>query len=171
MELGPKQEILLPVRPGFIVLSLLAGFLINLLPSGGIVQWLRPDLLAMILLYWCIHQPQRVGIGAAWLLGILMDVSDAALFGEHALAYSLMAFMAIGLRRRVSMLEIDHQFTHVTLLLFVMQTAIMLIGLISKHIFAGWGYFLGSVTAGLLWPFLTHLLKLPQRPGTHPDRL
>lgn len=171
MALGPKQEILLPVKPGFVAFSLLVGFLLNLLPAEGIVQWLRPDFVAMILLYWCIHQPLKVGIGAAWVLGILMDVADATLFGEHALAYSLMAFIALALRRRVGMLSIGHQFTHVTLILLAMQIIIMLIGLASKNIFVGWAYFLGSLTAGLLWPALTYLLKLPQRPKPDPDRI
>jgi rod shape-determining protein MreD len=171
MEIGPKQEILLPVKPRFIAFSLLAGFLLNLLPMGGPLEALRPDFMAMILLYWCIHQPMRIGIGAAWIFGILMDVADGALFGEHALAYSLMAFIALALRRRMSMLQIGHQFTHVTLILLIMQAVVVLTGLIAKNIFVGWTYFLGSVTAGLLWPFLSYLLKLPQRPKPDPDRI
>ncbi len=171
MEIGPKQEILLPVKPRFIAFSLLSGFLLNLLPMGGLLDALRPDFTAMILLYWCIHQPLRIGIGAAWLFGILMDVADGALFGEHALAYSLMAFIALALRRRMSMLQIGHQFTHVTLILLVMQAVVVLTGLVAKNIFVGWTYFLGSVTAGLLWPLLSYLLKLPQRPKPDPDRI
>lgn len=171
MEFGPKQEVLLPVKSRFIVFSLLAGFLLNMLPAQGFIQWIRPDFVAMILLYWCIHQPLRVGIGAAWILGIMMDVADATLFGEHALAYSLMGYLALILRRRVSMLEIDHQFTHVTLLLIIMQIIVMLTGLALKNVFEGWAYFLGSLVAGVLWPFLTYLLKLPQRPKADPDRI
>lgn len=171
MELGPKQEILLPVKPGFIALSLLSGFLLDLLPAGGFFRWIFPDFLAMILLYWCIHQPARIGIGAAWIFGILMDVGNGSLLGEHALGYSLMAYIALFLRRRVNMLNIDHQFTHVTLILAAMQSVILLTGLAAKGIFAGWGYFLGSLTAGLLWPALSYVLKLPQRPKTSPDAL
>lgn len=171
MEIGPKQEILLPVKPRFIAFSLLCGFLLNLLPLGGALDWVRPDFVAMVLLYWCIHQPLRVGIGTAWIFGILMDVADGALLGEHALAYSLMAFIALVLRRRMSMLRIGHQFTHITLILLIMQGIIVLTGFIAKNIFVGWTYFLGSLTAGLLWPALTYLLKLPQRPKPDPDRI
>ena len=171
MELGSKQEILLPAKPGFIAFSLLLGFLLNLLPLEGIVRWIFPDFVAMILLYWCIHQPARVGIGAAWVFGILMDVADGTLFGEHALAYSLMAYIALLLRRRMSMMSIDYQFTHVTLIILIMQAVIVLTGLIAKGIFVGWAYFLSSVTAGLLWPLLAHLLKLPQRQKADPDRI
>lgn len=171
MEFGPRQEILLPVKPGFITFSLVTGFLLNLLPMGGFLHWILPDFVAMILLYWCIHQPLKIGIGAAWIFGILMDVADATLFGEHALAYSMMAFIALAFRRRVTMLKLDHQFTHITLIVLVMQIIVVLIGLVSRDIFIGWAYFLGSLTAGLLWPALTYLLKLPQRPRSDPDRI
>ncbi len=171
MEFGPKQEILLPVKPGFIALSLFSGFLLNLLPLEGFMRWIYPDFVAMILLYWCIHQPSRIGIGASWVFGILMDVADGTLFGEHALAYSLMAYIALNLRRRVSMLNIDYQFTHVILIILIMQAVIVLTGFLARGIFAGWAYFLGSLTAGILWPMLTYLLKLPQRPKADPDRI
>ncbi len=171
MEIGPRQEILLPVRPGFIVFSLVISYLLNLIPVEGLLKSAIPDFLAMTLLYWCIHQPQRVGIGTSWVLGILMDVANASIFGEHALAYSLMAYLALLLRRRVSMLKIDHQFTHVMLLLFIMQSVMLLTGLAAKNIFPGWTQFLGSLTAGLLWPVLTRLLKLPQRPKADPTRI
>ena len=171
MEIAPKEEILLPVKPGFIALSLFSAFLLDLLPLGSFIEWIRPDFVAMLLLYWCIHQPLRVGIGTAWVFGILVDVADGTLFGEHALAYSLMAFIALVLRRRVSMLSLDHQFTHVTAILLIMQAVIVLTGFVAKDIFVGWTYFLGSLTAGLLWPSLTYLLKLPQRPKPDPDRI
>jgi len=171
VEIAPKEEILLPVKPGFIALSLFSAFLLNLLPLGSFIEWIRPDFVAMLLLYWCIRQPLRVGIGTSWVFGILVDVADGTLLGEHALAYSLMAFIALVLRRRVSMLSLDHQFTHVTLILLIMQAVIVLTGFVAKDIFVGWAYFLGSLTAGLLWPGLTYLLKLPQRPKPDPDRI
>ncbi len=171
MELGPRQEILLPVKPGFIAFSLFLGFLLNLLPFEGVFRWIFPDFVAMILLYWCIHQPAKIGIGAAWVFGILMDVADGTLFGEHALAYSVMAYIALLLRRRMSMLSLDYQFTHVTVILLIMQIVTVLIGLSAKGVFAGWTYFLGSITAGFLWPVLAYLLKLPQRPKTDPGRI
>lgn len=171
MELGSKQEILLPVKPGFIAFSLFSGFLLDLIPVEGFMRWIYPDFVAMILLYWCIHQSSRIGIGAAWVFGILVDVADGTLLGEHALAYSLMAFIALNLRRRVGMLSIDYQFTHVIMILVVMQAVVALTGFLAKGIFPGWAFFLGSLTAGILWPLLAYLLKLPQKPKTDPDRI
>ena len=81
-----RQEILLPVRVGFIAVSLIAALLLNLLPWSGVALWLKPDFVALVVLYWCIEQPRRLGFVAAWLLGLFMDVADGTLFGQHALA-------------------------------------------------------------------------------------
>ena len=80
------QEILLPVKPAFIVFTLLGALLLNLLPWSGSWLWVRPDFGALVLLYWCIAQPRRIGFTAACLLGLLMDIADGSLFGQHALA-------------------------------------------------------------------------------------
>ena len=50
-----------------------------------------PDFLALVLLYWCIQEPRYVGVGTAWAVGLVMDVADATVFGQHALAYAVLA--------------------------------------------------------------------------------
>ena len=78
------RYILLPVSSGFILLSLIAAFMLNLLPWG---QWIGvPDFVALVLVFWSVHQPRKVGIGVAFFMGLLMDVHDASLLGENALA-------------------------------------------------------------------------------------
>ena len=59
---------------------------------SGVALALRPDFLALVLLYWCIQEPRYVGVGAAWVVGLVMDVGDATLFGQHALAYAVLAY-------------------------------------------------------------------------------
>ena len=54
-----------------------------------------PDLLAVVLVFWNVHQPRRVGVGVAFVFGLLMDVHEGALLGQHALAYTLLSFVAI----------------------------------------------------------------------------
>ena len=54
-----------------------------------------------MLAFWVIHQPRRVGVGVSFFFGLLMDVHHGALLGQHALAYSLLAFVAIALHRRL----------------------------------------------------------------------
>src|SRR5512134_554230 len=93
------QRILLPVRPAFMALTLVLALLFNLLPWPD-AGWL-PDMLALVLAFWCVHQPRKVGIGIAWFLGLVMDAGSGALLGQHAFAYAVLAFAAIGLHRRI----------------------------------------------------------------------
>ena len=95
------EEILLPVKGWFIVFTLIVALFLNMLPAGGLWQIVRPDFLALVLLYWCIQQPRFVGVGGAWVLGVVKDVGDANLFGQHALTYALLAYAAEFFHRRV----------------------------------------------------------------------
>ena len=167
----PPQEILLPVKPMFIVLTLVGALLLNLLPWSGPWLWVRPDFVALVVLYWCIEQPRRIGFTAAWLLGLLMDIADGSLFGQHALAYSILAFAGIVLRRRVRMFEMTPQAFHVIALLLLNDVLVLLIRTLAGGDFPGYQYFIGSFVGGGSWPLLSFLLKLPQRPTPDPDHV
>jgi rod shape-determining protein MreD len=94
-----SDQLLLPVNPLFIAVSLLFALGFNLVPLGR--QAAMPDLLALVLVFWNVHQPLRVGVGLAFLLGLVMDVHQGALFGQHALAYTLLSFLAVTIHRRL----------------------------------------------------------------------
>ena len=76
MIMRPGQQLLLPANPVFIWGSLLLALVVNMLPLGR-VAWM-PDVLALVLVFWSVHQPLRVGIGAAFVFGLAMDVHQAA---------------------------------------------------------------------------------------------
>ncbi len=162
------HEILLPVRPGFIALTLIAAALANLLPWSGVWLWIKPDFVALVLLYWCIEQPRRVGFVAAWLFGLFMDVADGTLFGQHALAYSILAYAGIVLHRRVLGFSGTPQVLHVVILLLMNDLFVLAIRVLAGADFPGFQYFIGSFVAGALWLPLGVLLKLPQRPKPDP---
>ncbi len=82
-----------------VVGSLLVGWLLNMLPWRIDLLWLRPDFLLLTTLYWAIYQPRRIGIGTAWWLGLLTDLTDGAHLGQHALAYAA-ALYALSLFQR-----------------------------------------------------------------------
>lgn len=166
---GSPQEILKPAKTGFIVLTLLAALLINLLPWAGWGLWVRPDFVALVLLYWCIDQPRKIGFAVAWLLGLAMDVSDGSLLGQHALAYTIVAYAGIVLHRRVQRFSIAPQALQVVPLLLLNDAIVLLIRLLAGSDFPGYWYFFGSLIGGLLWPALSFLLKLPQRPRADLD--
>ncbi|MBI2313024.1 MAG: rod shape-determining protein MreD [Betaproteobacteria bacterium] len=163
------QELLLPVKAGFIVVTFVAAVLLNLLPWAGVLLWIKPDFVAVLVLYWCIHQPRKLGLAGAWALGLVMDIADASLFGQHALAYALLAFIGIVLHRRVLMFELRHQVLHVLPMLLAAQVIMVLVHLAAGAGFPGWSYFVGSALGAALWPVLSVLLQLPRRPKPDPD--
>ncbi|CAB3779029.1 rod shape-determining protein MreD [Pararobbsia alpina] len=159
--------ILLPVNPSFIAFSLAAAFVLNFLPWGRTVG--VPDFVALVLLFWNIHQPRKVGMGIAFLLGILMDVHDANLFGEHALAYTLLSYGAISLHRRVLWFSLPVQALHVLPLLVIAQLVPFVIRLLTGAAFPGWGYLVDGFVEAILWPVASLLLLAPQKRAADPD--
>jgi rod shape-determining protein MreD len=132
---------------------------------------LKPDFVALVVLYWCIQQPRKVGFAIAWLLGLTIDVADGSLLGQHALSYSVLAFGGIVLHRRVLMFTMKDQILHVIPLLLLNDVIVLAIRKLAGADFPGFGYFVGSFIAGALWPSLCFLLKLPQTPRADPDRV
>lgn len=155
------QYILHPVNPYFIVFSLTFAFLLNLIPFGHLPG--IPDFVALVLLFWNIHQPRKVGMGIAFVLGILMDVHDASLLGEHALAYTLLSFGAITIHRRVLWMPLGVQIVYVAPLLMLAQIVPFVVRLVMGAAFPGWSYFIDGVVEAALWPVANHLLLMPQR--------
>ncbi|HXF47609.1 MAG TPA: rod shape-determining protein MreD [Burkholderiaceae bacterium] len=159
---GYRPKVLLrPVNPGFIWLSLAGALFANLLPWGGTP--LVPDFLAVALVFWNVQQPRRVGIGAAFVFGLMMDVHDGALFGEHALAYTLLSYGAISLHRRILWFPLGAQAVHVLPLLLLAQLASLLVRVWVGASFPGWLYFAESLVGAALWPAFSWLLLAPQR--------
>ena len=157
---GPHY-ILLPVSPVFIGCSLIGAFLLNMLPWGGFIG--APDFVALVLVFWGLHQSRRVGIGIAFFMGLLMDVHDATLLGENALAYTLLSYCAIMMHRRVLWFPVMTQALHVLPLLLLAQTVQLVIRFLISGKFPGWFYFTESVVSVLLWPLATWILLAPQR--------
>ena len=171
IEVVARHEILLPVKPAFIVTTLVIAALLNMMPWSGWISWLRPDFVALVVLYWVIEQPLRVGFTAAFALGLLMDVAEGALLGQHALSYTILAYAGIALNRRVRRFSLASQVAHVIPLLLLNDLIVLGVRMLAGADFPGYPYFLGSFIAGGLWPLMSVLLKLPQRPRSDPDHV
>lgn len=162
------NQLLLPVSPVFIVLSLLAALAYHMLPLGR--QPALPDLLALTLAFWAVHQPRRVGVGVAFMFGLLIDVHQGALLGQHALAYTLLAFGAIALHRRLLWFTLPQQAVQVLPLFFAAHLVSLAIRLIAGDQFPGWNLFLAPLIEAALWPLASLLLLAPQRRAPDPDQ-
>lgn len=98
------QQLLLPASPWFILMTLVVALFANMVFNISLVgnaAWV-PDFLAVVLVFWCVHQPRWVGIGVAFLFGVITDVHQAALLGQHAMTYTVLGFLAIMIQDRKS---------------------------------------------------------------------
>ena len=165
------EEILKPAKPWFVVLTLALALLVNTLPATGVALALKPDFVALTLLYWCIQAPRYVGVGVAWTLGLVMDVVDAALFGQHALAYAVLAYAAEYFRRRVLRFPLWQQAVQVAFLLAACAALVLLVRMIGGAPLPRWTYAVPPIVGAQLWPLLSVLLQWPQRPSRNSSTL
>ncbi|WP_290872510.1 rod shape-determining protein MreD [Aquabacterium sp.] len=160
------NELLLPANPVFVWFSLAVALMCNLLPTG---RWAGvPDVLAVALVFWNVHQPRRVGVGAAFVFGLIMDVHQGALLGQHALAYTLLSFFAITVHRRLLWFTVASQAVQIVPLFVAAHAVSLLVRLIAGAGFPGWSLLVAPLAESLLWPVAAFVLLAPQR--RPPDR-
>lgn len=160
------NELLMPVNPVFIWVSLLLAMVLNILPWG---RWPGvPDFLAVAVVFWNVHQPRRVGVGAAFVFGLIMDVHQGALLGQHALAYTLLSFFAITVHRRLLWFSVGSQAVQILPLFVAAHAVSLLVRMAAGASFPGWGLMLAPMFEALLWPVANFMLLAPQR--RPPDR-
>lgn len=162
-----QQQLLLPAQPLFIWGSLVACLLLNMLPLGR-VPWM-PDFLVLALVFWNVHQPLRVGIGAAFVFGLLMDVHQAALLGQHALAYTALSFFAITIHRRLLWFTVPSQAVQVLPLFAAAHAIELAVRLVGGGVFPGFSLAFAPLVEAALWPVVTLLLLAPQMRTPDPD--
>jgi rod shape-determining protein MreD len=162
-----NSEILRPVNPWFIIFSLLLAMLLKFIPIDR--NWITPDFLALVLIFWNIRQPRRIGIGAAWCFGAIIDVHSASVFGEHALAYTLLSYFAITIHRRVMWFSPMMQAAHIFPLLLAAQAITVAIRMLFGGSFPGIWIFAESALTTVLWPLAQFLLLAPQKLPQHRD--
>jgi rod shape-determining protein MreD len=167
MIMRPGQPLLLPANPVFIWGSLLAALLVNMLPLGR-QPWM-PDLLALVLVFWSVHQPQRVGIATAFVFGLAMDVHQTALLGQHALGYTILSYFAITIHRRLLWFSVPSQALQVLPLFAATHAIELAIRMFAGGVFPGLSLVLAPMIESMLWPVISIALLAPQRRAPDPD--
>lgn len=171
MIMRPGQQLLLPANPLFIWGTLMVALLFNMLQNMGLwgrAAW-TPDLLALVLVFWSVHQPLRIGVGAAFVFGLLVDVHQSSVLGQHALAYTVLSFFAITIHRRLLWFSVPQQALQVLPLLVVAHAVELAVRMMVGGTFPGFLILLAPLIESLLWPVVTVLLLLPQRRAPDPD--
>lgn len=171
MIMRPGQQLLLPASPLFIWSSLLVALLLTMLENMGLwgrAAWI-PDVLAVALVFWTIHQPLRISIGVAFVFGILLDVHQGSMLGQHALAYSVMSYLAIAIHRRLLWFSLPSQAMQIFPLFLVAHAIELVVRVLAGGSFPGLWILLAPVLESLLWPVVTVILLSPQKRAPNPD--
>ncbi|MGJ7494504.1 rod shape-determining protein MreD [Variovorax sp. RT4R15] len=162
-----QQQLLLPVSPLFMWGSLFLALVIDMLPLGRIA-WM-PDVLALAIVFWSVHQPTRIGIGVAFVFGLCMDVHQSAMLGQHALSYTTLGFLAIMIHRRLLWYPVASQALQLLPLFALSHLIELAIRMVGGGVFPGWNLLLAPALETALWPLASLLLLAPQKRTPEPD--
>ncbi|MEN8177088.1 MAG: rod shape-determining protein MreD [Pseudomonadota bacterium] len=108
-----------PGRTYIIYLTLILGFILSIMPLPDWALDYRPQWVVLILIYWCMALPERIGVGVGWISGLLLDVLSGSLLGQHALGLAVVAFLTLKLYRRVRVQPLRQQMFTILILLLV----------------------------------------------------
>jgi rod shape-determining protein MreD len=147
----------------FIAISFLVALVLSIVPLPEWARPLRPEFIAMLLIYWCLSAPERVGVGFAWFVGIVMDVAHGVLLGQHALTFTLVAWATAKLHQRIRLFPIWQQALSVFLLIVLSQMLTLWIKGMAGQPPETWKYWLPSVTSFILWPWFFVFMRGTRR--------
>lgn len=140
-------------------ITLMIAFILTLLPMPHWTIWLRPAWVLMMLIYWAMVMPYRVSVGLAWVSGLVLDLLNGTLLGEHALAFTIIIYFVARMQIRLNMFPLLQQGLSISMFLLCYQFILYCIqGFIGElpdsHL-----YWLSSLTSTLLWPWLFVLMR------------
>jgi len=142
-----------------ILTSFFIAIVLTLLPMPDWVAWLRPAWVLMILIYWTMILPARVNVGIAWLMGMMVDLLNGTLLGEHALAYTVVIYLVTRMDIRLRMYPVIQQSFSILLFILIYQFILYCIQGFIGQLPASNLYWLSSLTSMLLWPWFFVLMR------------
>lgn len=146
-----------------IVVTFAVALMLTTLPMPGELMHYRPEWVAIVLFYWVMALPHKIGISTAWVLGLILDVLKGALLGQHALALAVATFLMLHLHLRLRIYPLWQQAVVVGLIMMVYQTLLLWIYDMISEISPGWSYWLPSLVSAMLWPWLFIVLRNVRR--------
>jgi len=144
-------------------LSYLVAYVLAMLPLPEWAGWVRPEWVALVLIYWTIALPHRVGVGTALLLGLGLDVMEGAPLGQNALALLVLAVVCLTLYQRIRFFNMGQQAAVVFLLVGVHQLICQWVQALQGLGVGTLAFLLPALTSALLWPVVFILLRSLRR--------
>jgi rod shape-determining protein MreD len=146
---------------GFFVLyaTFIAALVLQVIPLPLWAQQARPDIPLLVLIYWSMALPDRIGIFAAVVLGIIVDALTFSLLGQHALAYALSIYVVLIMHKRLRLLPMWQQALTVLAILYIERLVAALILGITDGLLPDRLFWLSPLIGMFLWPWIFILLR------------
>lgn len=146
-----------------IVATLCVAMLLTILPMPEWARPFRPQWVTLVLLYWAIALPHRVGVGSGFVAGILLDVLTGTLLGQHALGLSVVTFIAIQLHQRIRVFPFWQQSLGVLVMLVIEHLLALWVTGATRGVAPGLIYWSSPLIGALLWPWVFVTLRKVRR--------
>jgi len=142
-----------------IILSFAAAMLMNILPLPELIDAFKPDWVALVLVYWVMAVPNRVGVFSGWIVGLFVDVLYGTLFGIHAMTFAVVAYLIQMTFHRLRLFPRWKQSLNITVVIGIhMLLGLLLRGFV-KPVSSDFVYWMPLIGSMLLWPWVFVILR------------
>lgn len=141
------------------ILTIIAAFMLAIMPLPEWAVEYRPEWVTLVLIYWAMAIPSRIGVTVAWFAGLFLDVSYGTLMGQHAVGMVLVIYVIQLQHQRLRVASLLQQAIVIFFLLLIKQLITLWVDGMLGHAPNSWLYFMPSVTSTLLWPWIYLILR------------
>ena len=142
-----------------ILITFIIALLLTIIPLPDWLRYVRPDWVGLVLIYWCLALPERVGVGTGWVTGLLVDLLTGTLLGQHALSLTIVAWLTLKFHQRMRLFPVLQQAVTVMVLLIVHQLLALWISRVIGRPAAPWYVWMPAITGMLIWPPIFSMLR------------
>ncbi len=138
-----------------VLLSFLVALVLTLVPLPAVLQPWRPSWIALVVVYWVLHEPRSVGLFSAWLAGLILDTLRGVLLGQHALALVIAGFIALQFHLRIRVFPVGQQMATVFMLIAVYEFFLFWVDGVTGEPSSSWRRWLSVVSSAAVWPLVS----------------
>lgn len=142
-----------------IFLTVIMAVCLRIAPWPGLAATLNPDWILLVLIYWSIAIPERVGIFHAWIIGLFTDVLTGRPLGQHALAYSLVIYFCLILHKRFRQFPLPQQAFFILICLLSTQMLLFWLKNIQQPTQPHTSFWQSVLVGTLCWPLVYSTLR------------
>lgn len=142
-----------------VIVTIVIALMLMVLPLPDWARPFRPDWLTMVLIYWAMMLPRTWSVGSAWIIGIVLDVAQGTILGQHALALCFIVFVTVKFHLLIRVFPISQMAATVFALLALYQFLLFWINGVAGIAVPSVGYWGPVITGTLLWPVVSASLS------------